>query len=84
MYVCICCAVTEEQILQVVKEGKTDYASVARATGVSMGCGTCGPMAAHVIDSLVRQVERSKDNATLHYPAVTTKSANSTSPTPSA
>lgn len=78
MYVCICSAVTEEHISEAVREGKTDFASVARATGVAMGCGTCGPMAAHIIDSLVRQAERIKAKPQLYYPARTSISSIST------
>lgn len=74
MYVCICSAVTEEAIIEAVKEGKTDFLEVARATGVAMGCGSCGPMAAHIIDVAVKQTKRATKNESLYYPAKTSTS----------
>jgi bacterioferritin-associated ferredoxin len=41
MFTCICHAVTEREIIEVVDSGADTVDAVAYATGASTGCGTC-------------------------------------------
>jgi bacterioferritin-associated ferredoxin len=41
MYVCICNAVTEQQIRATAEAGTTDLWELQMALGVAAGCGTC-------------------------------------------
>lgn len=41
MYICICHAVTESQILQAAREGTTKLKDLRRKLGVSSDCGLC-------------------------------------------
>jgi bacterioferritin-associated ferredoxin len=41
MYVCICAAVTDHDILETIAEGATSFEEVAGCTGAGTGCGAC-------------------------------------------
>lgn len=41
MYVCVCNAVTERQILELADEGCTSVAELRMRTGLGADCGTC-------------------------------------------
>lgn len=41
MYVCLCRAVTDHDILTAIDEGHADLPSLQRRTGVATGCGCC-------------------------------------------
>ncbi|MEY4685589.1 MAG: hypothetical protein RLZ25_2048 [Pseudomonadota bacterium] len=56
MYVCICEAVTEKEILrQVQEEGVKTLRSLGRATGACRQCGKCAADARNLIRSCVNQ-----------------------------
>ncbi len=50
MYVCICHAVTDEQIHDAVAEGVDDLHAIQTHLGAATGCGTCAEYAQKVID----------------------------------
>jgi bacterioferritin-associated ferredoxin len=41
VFVCICSAVTEREILSAVADGAATVEAVAEATDAGLGCGTC-------------------------------------------
>jgi len=41
MYVCICAAVSDKEIHELVNAGETSASAVMEKTGAGMGCGTC-------------------------------------------
>jgi bacterioferritin-associated ferredoxin len=43
MYVCICAAVTESEILDEIADGAHDRAELSDRTLAGTGCGTCVP-----------------------------------------
>jgi|APCry1669190119_1035276.scaffolds.fasta_scaffold07099_3 bacterioferritin-associated ferredoxin len=56
MYVCICEAVTEKEILrQVREEGVKTVRSLGRATGACRQCGKCAADARSLIKSCIHQ-----------------------------
>ena len=56
MYVCICEAVTEKEILrQVREEGVKTVRSLGRATGACRQCGKCAADARNLIQSCIHQ-----------------------------
>jgi len=50
MYICICHAVTEQQIRDAVREGAATVGELAARLGVSSGCGCCRPLATEVLE----------------------------------
>ncbi|MCD8522518.1 MAG: (2Fe-2S)-binding protein [Saccharospirillaceae bacterium] len=48
MYVCLCKAVTQQQIEQAVGQGDT-YAQIRQKLGVGTDCGCCGQSAKQMI-----------------------------------
>ncbi|HAZ41346.1 MAG TPA: (2Fe-2S)-binding protein [Methylococcaceae bacterium] len=56
MYICICEAVTEKEILrQVQEEGVKTVRSLGRATGACRQCGKCATDARNLIKSCVHK-----------------------------
>lgn len=49
MYVCICNAVTETQILEAAQAGAQDLWDLQRQLGVASGCGSCKAMASNLL-----------------------------------
>lgn len=43
MYVCLCRGVTDERVVEVVREGAGSVAAVGRACGAGRTCGGCRP-----------------------------------------
>ena len=41
MYVCLCADVTEDEVVDAIREGHTTEACLKKATCVGTGCGTC-------------------------------------------
>jgi bacterioferritin-associated ferredoxin len=60
MYICICNAITERQVREVVRAGAASLDEIAAALGVGAGCGRCRECATH----LLREV-RLEDNGVL-------------------
>ncbi|ASP40609.1 (2Fe-2S)-binding protein [Bacterioplanes sanyensis] len=55
MYVCLCKAVTQQQIHDAVDQGHS-YAQVRQNLGVATDCGCCGQAAKQVIRERVQQL----------------------------
>ena len=55
MYVCVCNAVTERTIHQMVASGCTTLSEVQAMTGCADCCGTCHDYALHVLDKALEQ-----------------------------
>lgn len=49
MYVCICKAVTEDQIRKAMAHGATTLKDLNRVLGVAGGCGSCATCAKEVL-----------------------------------
>lgn len=50
MYVCLCKAVTDQDIRDAVDEGAHTISQLADSCGAGTGCGRCQPMAQELID----------------------------------
>lgn len=50
MYVCLCHAVTEDEVLDAVDAGAHSEAEVGAATFAGTGCGTCGERIGELLD----------------------------------
>lgn len=50
MYVCICNAITEQQIRDIAKTGIRDLWTLQQELGVAAGCGTCMDSAMQVLN----------------------------------
>ena len=53
MYVCICNAIKESQVVSSVQEGNNDLDSVSADLGVGMYCGSC----VHVVKALIDEAK---------------------------
>ena len=49
MYVCICNAITDKQILEAADAGASDLWALQRELGVATGCGTCRDSASAIL-----------------------------------
>ena len=49
MYVCICNAITDDQIRKAVEAGVEDLWGLQRELGVASGCGSCKEMASEIL-----------------------------------
>jgi len=49
MYVCICNAITDQQIRQAAKAGIRDFGGLQRELGVAAGCGSCKDVASEIL-----------------------------------
>ena len=56
MYVCLCKAVTDTQIVEAVDRGADHLSHLAEASGVGTGCGCCRETVQQIIDK--RMAER--------------------------
>ncbi|QOC24239.1 (2Fe-2S)-binding protein [Wenzhouxiangella sp. AB-CW3] len=54
MYVCVCNAVTERTLLELVDEGCTTIAELQSRIGVADCCGTCHDHAAELLDQALK------------------------------
>ena len=70
MYVCICNAVTENQIRAAAEAGTTDLWHLQSVLGVASGCGTCRDTASAILGEY-RAAARTPahDAPVLYYPA---------------
>ena len=41
MYVCLCMDLTEDEVLEAIRDGHTTEEALAEAISVAEGCGTC-------------------------------------------
>ena len=56
MYVCICRAVTENQIKQAVRDGCTCLSDVQQVLPVAYGCRLCQCQAENIIDETLSEL----------------------------
>lgn len=54
MYVCICNALTDQQILTATEQGARTVADAYRFFGVEINCGQCTCLAQELIDEVAR------------------------------
>lgn len=64
MYVCLCKAVTDNQIREAVAGGATQFGQVRRDLGLASQCGKCGILAREVFND---SFERNTDEEQLFY-----------------
>jgi len=50
MYVCVCKAITEQQLKDAVHQGANTFRDVRRCLGVSTGCGRCASHARSLVN----------------------------------
>jgi len=50
MYVCVCQAVTENEIREAADEGLSSVQELGHCLGVATGCGQCASMASDILD----------------------------------
>lgn len=55
MYVCICKAISDQDIKSAVIDGADDIEKVAEQLGAGTGCGTCREFAQEVIDQTLAE-----------------------------
>ncbi len=55
MYVCICKAITEKQVLQAASEGARSLQDLQCGLGVATGCGQCAADACSVLEGACTQ-----------------------------
>jgi bacterioferritin-associated ferredoxin len=64
MYICLCKAITDNQIREAVEKGATRFGQVRQELGLASQCGKCGILAREVFD---QSMERNIDNDQLFY-----------------
>ena len=58
MYICLCKAITDNQIREAVVKGATRFGQVRKQLGLASQCGKCGILARKVFDqSMERNIE---------------------------
>lgn len=67
MYVCICNAVTEQQIRRAMDAGVDDLWGLQRELGVTAGCGACREMASAMLNE--RRSANKHAEPTLYQPS---------------
>ena len=55
MYVCLCKAVTDRQIRDMINGGACSYAEVRKTLGVATQCGKCGQQAKSIVQTAVKK-----------------------------
>ena len=61
MYVCLCNAVTEREIRQVVGLGVTSLRELKESLGVATGCGKCSPCAHAILNEELANATFARD-----------------------
>ncbi len=64
MYICICKAVTDNQIREAVENGATNFPQVRKELGLASQCGKCGILAREVFNE---SINRNIDDEQLFY-----------------
>jgi bacterioferritin-associated ferredoxin len=59
MYVCLCNAITERQIVQAAEEGARSPEDLAHGLGVGLGCGRCTSCAKALLLETVARISGS-------------------------
>ncbi len=55
MYICICNAITERQVRELVRAGAASLEELTSALGVGAGCGRCRDCATHLLRETQRE-----------------------------
>ena len=71
MYICICNAITDRQIVQAAEQGARSSDDLAQDLGVGLGCGRCASCAMTLLQETVAALAGS----TVPCPAPTAKGA---------
>ena len=53
MYICLCNAVTDRQIMQAAEAGARSRDDLARQLGIGLGCGRCVSCAEAVLNEVI-------------------------------
>ncbi|HXX83926.1 MAG TPA: (2Fe-2S)-binding protein [Casimicrobiaceae bacterium] len=61
MYVCLCNAITERQIVQAAELGARSSADLARELGVGLSCGRCTSCAKALLHEAVNKITAACD-----------------------
>lgn len=56
MYICVCKAVSDKKIRQLVQEGATSVRELKQCLGVGSQCGKCIPAAQELLNDTLAQV----------------------------
>ena len=65
MYVCICAAVTDRQVVAAVENGADTLEKLGFELGLGLGCGCCRDQAQQMIDGIVHELRRSRGDERL-------------------
>ena len=58
MYICICNAITERQIVQEAEQGACSPEDLSQRLGVGLGCGRCTSCAASILKETVARIAK--------------------------
>lgn len=58
MYICICNAITERQIVRAVADGARTVVDLQRALGIALNCGACAGFAEEVLEEELEAPDR--------------------------
>lgn len=58
MYICLCNAITERQIIQAAEQGARTPNDLAHGLGVGLGCGRCTSCAKELLVEAVSRIAR--------------------------
>jgi bacterioferritin-associated ferredoxin len=60
MYICLCNAITDRQIIQAAEEGARSPEDLAHGLGVGLGCGRCASCAKTLLFETVARIAGDK------------------------
>ena len=60
MYVCICNAITEREVLECARHGACSLEDLVSKLGLGAGCGRCRDCAASLLEELQKTVQMSR------------------------
>lgn len=58
MYVCICAAVSDRQVVAAVEDGADTVEKLGYVLGLGLGCGCCREQAQQMIDAIAQERRR--------------------------
>lgn len=69
MYVCICNAITDQDIIEAYNQGSTDYASISARLGVGNCCGRCKETTRDLIEEQ-KSIEYRQNPVSIYKPSL--------------